>query len=247
MAEQGAGPKKVTLDRFFSKRGLASRGTAKAWILSGEVTVNGRICRDPETWVNPDLDVVQHKSQVAVASDFFAVLLYKKRGLVTTHSDEQGRPTVFDDLPKDFPFLHAVGRLDQATSGLLILTNSTMLSSFLTEPKNGVEKIYLATVKGEWDEARSRELESGVSDNGEFLKADRCVLRKKSKKESHLVLTLSEGKNREIRRLTAHFGCPVVKLKRVQFGPLTLEKLQPGEWRKLSKEEIRTAFPRLEF
>ena len=235
--------KKITLDRYFSKKGVGSRKIAEAWILNGEVSVNGRVVTDPTRWVDPELDVVLRAEARVTHTEFHTLLLYKKRGLVTTASDEKGRPTVFDGLPDGLPHLHAVGRLDQATSGLIFLTNSNILSAYLTDPANRIPRIYLATVLGEWKQEYSYSLERGVKIDDELLRIEKCELRKKSKKESHLVITLMEGKNREIRRMTSHFRCPVSKLKRVQYGSFTLDKLAPGEFKEISKSEVLDAFP----
>ncbi len=126
--------KRLTVDRLLSKLGIASRGTAQEWVRAGRVQVNGRVVRDPATWVLWPKDAVSIDDQPIQNSVKRFFLFHKPKGVVTTHSDEQGRQTIFDVLPKDFGYMHAVGRLDQATSGLLLLTNDSALSGFLTDP-----------------------------------------------------------------------------------------------------------------
>ena len=236
---------RVTLDRYFSKRGLGSRADARAWIDAGLVRVNGEVCRDGGTWVSLSSDRVERAGAVALPESFRALLFHKPKGVVTTRHDERDRPTLFALLPPELGYLHAAGRLDQATSGLIVLTNSTVLSAYLTEPVNAIPRVYLATVRGEWEDSATARVLAGVVDEGETLRALACICRKRSGRESHLVLTLVQGKNREIRRLTAALGHPVTKLKRVEFGPFKLGEIAPGKFRELSRDEVARAFPEL--
>ena len=144
-------------------------------------------------------------------------------------------------MPGEFRALHPVGRLDQASSGLLLLTNDSILSSFLTDPKQNVPRLYLVTVRGEVaDESRQAAL-AGLVDRGERLHCEHVIIQKCSARESHLKVTLAEGKNREIRRLFKALGHEVTRLRRIQYGPFTLGNLPPGAWRELPIEEVRTA------
>lgn len=237
---------KTDLERALSKMGIASRTEAAAMIRAGEVRVNGRIQRNPLFKVALGVDAIEVGGVEAKTADRIVILLNKPRGSVTTRSDEKGRRTVFDVLgEKSTLGLHAVGRLDLATSGLLVLTNDTSLSSWLTDPKNAIMRVYLVSVRGELTEEKKRVLERGIDDDGERLHADSIEIRKASRKETHLVVTLKEGKNREIRRLFKALGHEVTRLKRVAFGGLTLGELQPGEHRVLSESELSRAFPTL--
>lgn len=235
----------VALERALSKLGIASRTQARAWIIEGKVRVNGVLRKNPFFAVVPETARIEIAGEPVGAAEPRTFLLHKPRGTVTTRSDEKGRPTVFSLLnEKDRSgHLGAVGRLDWATSGLLVLTNDTRLAAWLTDPVNAVRRTYLVSVRGKVAEVELEKLRSGVLDRGERLQAQDVLLRKSSGKESHLTVHLAEGKNREIRRMFSAIGHEVTKLKRVAYGSLELDDLQPGEYRELSLEELRKAFP----
>lgn len=232
--------KRVTLDRLLSKLGIASRSQAQEWIKAGRVRINQRLARQPETWVAWPGDVVTLDNQPLQQGAPRFILFHKPKGLVTTHDDEKGRRTIFDVLPPEFIRLHAVGRLDQATSGLLLLTNDTALSSFLTDPMQRVPRRYLVTVRGELTDDRAQAAIDGIDDQGEHLHCAELKIQKRSGRESHVDVTLTEGKNREIRRLFKALGHEVTRLRRIQYGPFALEDLQPGAWRELPIAEAKT-------
>jgi 23S rRNA pseudouridine2605 synthase len=169
------------------------------------------------------------------------LLFHKPKGVITTHSDEKGRKTIFDLLPSDLGYLHAVGRLDQATSGLLMLTNDSALSGFLTDPTHKVMRTYLVSVRGEFTEAQATEAVVGVVDGGERLQCHSVKIQKSSGRESHLEVVLIQGKNREIRRLFKALGHEVTRLRRIQYGPFKLEDLSLGAWREIPIEDVRKA------
>jgi 23S rRNA pseudouridine2605 synthase len=234
----------VSLERALSKRGIASRSEARALILDGRVSVDGR------TVTNPSIRVIPERIAIAIdgairggGADPVTIVLHKPRGYVTTRSDPEGRRTIYDllaDLPQR---VIPVGRLDLATSGLLILTNDTQFANWLTDPASGIPRVYLVTVKGDVTEATAITLMKGVTIGRERLAAADASVRKRSTRESHLTITLTEGKNREIRRLLDAVDHPVTQLRRVQFGGLELGTLAPGKWRRLSAAEVRAAFP----
>jgi 23S rRNA pseudouridine2605 synthase len=236
-------PGQVSLERALSKLGLASRTEARALIRDGRVTVDGRKATDPLQPVVPETTRMAIDGRPAVRPRTRTILLHKPRGVVTTRSDPEGRPTVYTCLEGLDDHVIPVGRLDAATSGLLLLTNDTRFADWVTDPENAVPRVYLVTVKGELKDATAQRLEEGLEDNGEHLAARKATIRKRSRRETHLVLELTEGKNREIRRLLAAVGHEVTKLKRVAFGGLELGDLPPGKWREVSEEEIRRAFP----
>ncbi|MBI3558598.1 MAG: rRNA pseudouridine synthase, partial [Deltaproteobacteria bacterium] len=212
----------VSLERALSKLGLASRTQARALILAGEVMVNGRTVRDPGFKVVPERAKITIGDTRAKLAAPLTILLNKPRGVVTTRSDEKGRPTVYSLLTGLGVHVIPVGRLDLATSGLLLLTNDTQFSAWITDPVNKVPRSYVVTVRGEVTGEVAEKLRAGIRDEGELLHASALAVRKSSGRESHLVIELVEGKNREIRRLMLAAGHEVTRLKRISFGGLGL-------------------------
>jgi 23S rRNA pseudouridine2605 synthase len=228
----------VHLERALSKLGIMSRSLTKRLIEDGRLTVNGRVIKDPEFLVVPE------KVQFAIDGKSVAralevtIMLNKPKGFVTTRSDEKARKTVYDLLPSHLHHLHPVGRLDMATTGLLLMTTDTQASNFLTDPANCIVRIYAVSVKGMIAEVDLEKLAKGLEDKGEWLKAKSVQLRKASQRESHLIIELTEGKNREIRRMFEVLGSEVISLKRISFGKLKLGTLESGKFREVAKSEI---------
>lgn len=233
---------------------MASRTESRELILSGKVFVNGVVCKNPEKVVSlrgTQLEITGVEttgSQTSEEVQPHILVLNKTSGLVTTKRDEKNRPTVYTLLPPEWQKLHPVGRLDQATTGLLLFTNSTTLSHFLTDPKNAIPRKYLVTVRGEVTKSVITQMETGVwvkipqsgssaKETSVKLQVSSALMRKVSRRESHLMITLVEGKNREIRRLLAHFGYEVTALKRIQFGPFVLGDLPSGQFRLANDQE----------
>ncbi len=224
----------VALERALSKLGAASRSDAQRLVRDGRVTVNGRIVRDPLASVSPERDDIRVNGSRAARKAWRTIAFYKPRGTVTSRRDPEGRRTVFDVLGKEAEGLIAVGRLDLATSGLLLLTNDTQLADRLLDPSNGVRRSYAVTVRGELTDDACARLEAGVED----LHAERVTIHKRSRRETHLAVDLAEGKNREVRRLFKAIGHEVTRLLRVSFGPIELGTLRPGEWRNVNEKEF---------
>ena len=238
----------MPLARALSKLGLLSRTEAITAILAGRVQVDGRVICDPGHRVVPERVGVSIDGADTSPPRWRTIAFNKPRGVVTTRRDPQGRPTVYDALSKVHgqspvtEWLAPVGRLDAATSGLLLLTNDTQLAAWLTDPANAVVRVYRVTVRGRVSETAAQRLREGVLDRGERLSASSVTIRKASGRETHLIVELTEGKNREIRRLCAAIGHEVTSLARVAFGGLTLDDLRPGEWRDVSQADVRRAF-----
>lgn len=233
----------VPLERALSKLGIASRSDTREWIVAGRLAVDGQVVTDPLLPVVPETASFRLNGLELARSTWTTLLLYKPRGYITTRSDDRGRPTVFDLLPQGDLYLHAIGRLDMATSGVILITNDSRLSAWLTDPANAVPRVYVVSVRGEVGDEAVDQMLAGICDLGEMLRAEKIVVRKTSRRESHLIVTLTEGKNREIRRLFGILGHEVLQLKRVAFGGLELGDLQPGAWRALTPAEIMAAFP----
>ena len=231
--------KRFTVDRLLSKLGIASRSTSQDWVRAGRVQVNGRVIQDPATWVLWPKDALSVDNKPIQDSAKRFILFHKPKGVITTHSDEKDRQTIFDVLPVDLGYLHAVGRLDQATSGLLLLTNDSVLSSYLTDPGHKVMRTYLVSVRGEFTEEQAKAATVGVVEDGERLQCHSVKIQKSSGRESHLEVVLVQGKNREIRRLFMALGHEVTRLRRIQYGPFKLEELPPGAWREIPIADVR--------
>ncbi len=236
-------PGRVPLNRAMSKLAIASRAEATRLIAAGRVRVDGRVVTDPAMPVVPERAAIVIDGLDTSRAAWRLIALNKPRGVLTTRRDPQGRPTVFDLVPPETGHFVAVGRLDLATSGLLLLTTDTRLADWLTDPANRVARTYTVTVRGEVGDDEVTRLAGGVDSEGERLVAGEVVVRKRSRRETHLVVRLREGRNREIRRLFGAIGHEVTRLRRVAFGGLELGTLAPGRWREIGEDEARAAFP----
>ena len=233
----------VALERALSKLGYASRSQAGMLIRSGKVSVNGRVITDPRSITRLGHDRIEVGGVTPRRQPWTLIALHKPRGVVTTRSDPDGRTTVYEFLTDVPARVVPVGRLDYASSGLLLLTNDTQLANWLTDPSTGLVRTYVVTVRGELLDETARALKAGLIDSGERLNAAAVQVLKRSKRETHLIVELIEGKNREIRRMMKSAGHEVTRLKRVAFGGLELGALAPAKWRSVSVQEARAAFP----
>ena len=222
----------VRLDRALSKLGIASRSEAKQLIAGGRVRVGGRVVTDPSRLVAPEAANITLDGEPPQRRTWRTIAMNKPRGVVTTRRDPEGRRTVFDVLGDAGKGLVAVGRLDMASTGLLLLTNDTQLANRLTDPAEAVGRRYVVTVRGAVDDAAAKRMMTGI----EGLTAKSVAIRKRSSRETHLLVELAEGKNREIRRMFDALGHEVTRLMRVAFGPIELGTLQPGQWRELARD-----------
>ena len=229
----------MTLDRVLSRFGLASRSAARSAVQGGRLKVNGRVVRDPDLWIRPDEDVLHLDGKRLKLARKRYFLLYKPKGVITSHGDPGKRKTVYDLLDSSLPWVAPVGRLDKDTSGLILLTNDTEFASFVTDPNSEVRKTYLVKISGIIDDAALTALACGVKmKRGDWARPQTVRRIKDQGKHSWLEIVLTEGKNREVRRMLEAVGLKVLKLVRTAIGPLTLEGLEIGKYRELTPAEI---------
>ena len=221
----------VRVNRYLASTGLGSRRAVEELIRAGRVTVNGDVAT--VTTQVADGDDVQVDGAPVAPEATITVILNKPRGVVTTAHDPQGRPTV-TGLVQSAARLFPVGRLDRDTTGVLLLTNDGALADRLMHPRHGVPKSYRARVKGEPDEATLDRLRSGIElDDGPTAPA---VV--ESRGSSVIDITIHEGRNRQVRRMCAAIGHPVIHLHRTAYAGITAGRLEPGKWRELGPDEV---------
>jgi len=231
---------RISLARALSKLGYTSRSQARPLIETGQVTVNGKTVKDPDHRIDIERDRVSVNGEAVALDSYQYFMLHKPAGVVTTRSDERGRRTVFDLLAgKDLPHLSAVGRLDLESEGLLLLTNDTRWADRIASPDGHVDKVYHVQITGLPHAGALQQMQEGVTDRGEVLKAKSATVLDVTDEEIWLEIVLDEGKNRQIRRMLAALGVRVLRLKRVAIGSVKLGKLEPGEIRPLSPAEVK--------
>ncbi len=232
----------VGLSRALSKFGYCSRAQARALIVAGRVRVNEIIQRHEEFRLDPDRDQIEVDGRRITSQVKMYLMLNKPRGVLTTRSDEQERKTVYDCLvDRDLPWLSAVGRLDQASEGLLLLTNDTQWAAAITNPESHVAKTYHVQIDCLADHDLREQLAKRIrTDTGDSLRAKQVELLRQGKRNSWLEIVLDEGKNRQIRRLLAALGVNVLRLVRVAIGPVQLGDLPKGSYRPLTPQEQRS-------
>lgn len=222
------------LQKVLARSGFGSRRACENLIAAGRVTVNGEVAVLGRRVEVEDDEVCVDGVPVSVRGGLVHYLLNKPAGVVTTASDPQGRPTVVELVPSE-PRVFPVGRLDADSEGLLLLTNDGGMTHRLTHPSFGVEKEYFAEVEGEPAPGAIRRLREGVElEDGTTAPARVAALA-----PNVLRLVIHEGRNRQVRRMCAAVGHPVVRLVRTRIGPVTDRSLEPGEWRDLAPAEVR--------
>jgi 23S rRNA pseudouridine2605 synthase len=219
-----------------SKLGYCSRSQGFMLVRAGRVTVNGRVRLDPEYPVRAN-DRIAIDGQSIAAAEKLYLMMNKPRGLVTTAADEKGRATVYSLLDPTLGWLAPVGRLDQASEGLLLLTNDSAWAASIASPESHVEKTYRVQIAAVADEALLSQLVDGVKQGSELLRVLRAAILRVGKRSSWVELVLDEGRNRQIRRMFAGLGIEVLRLLRVAIGPLPLDDLAKGQVRSLTPEE----------
>lgn len=236
MATRRADGPRVTLARALSKLGLLSRTQARAAILAGRVSVDGREERDPDRWIDPDRGRIELDGTVATRQAVVWFALHKPVGVITTRSDERGRKTVYDLLPDGMPWVFPVGRLDLESSGLLLITNDTRVANAAISPDTGLAKLYDVTVDAPLPAAAiARFGAGGALADGTALRP--VGIEARNPEGTRLWITLHEGKNRQIRRMVADCGREVLRLHRLAIGPIELGDLPEGRIRPLTAAE----------
>ena len=228
-----------TLDRVISKAGLGSRTEARSWIGAGRVRVNGKLIQTPDHWVDLKRDRVTLDGKPVRGGEKIYIVLYKPKGYITTYKDPAGRPTVYDLVSEVGQFIVPVGRLDQDTSGLLLMTNDTQFAERVTNPDFKIPKTYLVKASTRLSDEQLEQLRRGVElGDGPTQPAEVKRVRD-SGKYSFIELTIREGRNRQVRRMLEAIGSKVLKLVRLAIGPLRIEDLEMGNFRKLTAAEVK--------
>jgi 23S rRNA pseudouridine2605 synthase len=227
-----------TLERVLSKAGVGSRTDARAWVAQGRVKVNGKITRDPDLWIDMHRDRVRLDDKPLEPRARVYVLLYKPPGYLTTYKDPKGRPTVYDLVAAVGTFVSPVGRLDLDTSGLLLMTNDTQFAERVTNPVSHVPKTYLVKASTVLTDSQLQTLRDGIELADGMTRPALVRRLRDSGKYTHLEITLTEGRNRQVRRMIEALGARVLKLVRIRIGPISIGSLPIGKWRLLTRREI---------
>ncbi|WOI09176.1 pseudouridine synthase [Thalassospira lucentensis] len=229
-----------------ARSGVCSRRDAERMIEEGLVKLNGKVLDSPAVTVTDEDEIYVNGKPLPQKEKPRLWRLFKKRGLVTSHRDEQGRDTVFEHLPSYMPRVISVGRLDLNSEGLLLLTNDGELARYLELPATGWARRYRVRVHGRIDEAKLKQLEDGVTVDGINYGSIQAEVDVQKDSNAWMTVTLREGKNREIRRVMEHLGWPVTRLMRVSYGPFQLGNLAPGDCEeitgKVMKEQLAAFF-----
>ena len=231
-----------TLERVLSKAGIGSRVEARSWIHAGRVKVNGTLIRNPDHWVDMERDRVQFDGKPLAARERIYLLLYKPTGYLTTYKDPQGRATVYDLIADVGTFLSPVGRLDLDTSGLLLMTNDNQFAERVTNPQSHVPKTYLVKASILLSDAQLDRLRDGVELADGPTRPAVVTRVRNSAKYTHFEITLTEGRNRQVRRMVEVLGARVLKLVRMRVGRIGIGKLPIGKWRLLTRSEVSSLF-----
>jgi len=231
----------LRLQKFLADAGVASRRAGEQFILEGRVEVNGQVVRQLGVEVDPVHDKVRVDGKPVHSKRKMYVALNKPKNCVCSRKDEFERPTIYELLPKEWNnVLYSVGRLDYDTEGLIFLTNDGQFALHLTHPRYEVSKKYVVTVEVRVGPEMLERFVRGVFHEGEKLKAKKARLVSSTKSVTVVELELTEGKNREVRRMFESQGVMVKRLQRVQIGKIKIGELKPGKWRTLTEPEIKS-------
>ena len=236
MSETGAPAERIA--KLLARAGLCSRRDAERWIAAGRVSLDGRVLTSPAVTVTAANDVRVDGTPLPGPERPRLWRYHKPAGLVTTHRDEKGRPTVFAALPKELPRVISVGRLDLNSEGLLLLTNDGALARRLELPATGWLRRYKVRVHGEVNPDRLTALEKGITIEGVAYGSIHASLERLQGSNAWISLALREGKNREVRKVLEHLGLPVTRLIRLSFGPFQLGNLARSEVAEVPKKVL---------
>jgi pseudouridine synthase len=228
-----------TLDRVLSRAGIGSRTDARRWIGAGRVAVNGKTIQSPDLWVDPKRDRVTLDGRPLAAPKKRYLLLYKPKGYLTTYKDPDGRQTVYDLLPDSSDWIFPVGRLDQDTTGLLIMTNDTGFADFIMSPASKVPKTYLVKASALLSEEQLDRLRNGLELSDGPTRPALVKHIRDSARYTFFEITITEGRNRQVRRMVEALDAKVLKLVRTQIGPIQIAGLEIGKHRELTSEEVK--------
>lgn len=226
----------IRLNKYIAECGICSRRKADILIESGKVLVNDIVIKDLGVKIDDTKDQVKVDGKtISKENKYVYIMLNKPKGYVTTNSEQFGRKSVLDLIDTDYR-IFPIGRLDMYTEGLLLLTNDGEFANKLMHPKNKVEKTYIANVKGNITEEKTEHLRNGVDIGGYITKP--AKVRIISKDNNEIEIKISEGKNRQVRKMCENVGLRVLNLKRTSVGKLNLGNLKIGKYRYLNKNEI---------
>ncbi len=235
-------PLKERIAKYLARLGIASRRQVEAMIPSGRITVNGEPVVHPATFVNHDDNIAVDGAAVGAKESARLWLYNKPKNVMVSERDPEGRKTIYDTFPAAMPRVIPVGRLDYATEGLLLLTNSGGLKRHLELPATGWQRRYRTRVQGEWKDDIANTLAKGIKVDGEAfgpILAEVEPNQRYNPRQLWLEVSLREGKNREVRRAMSHVGLEVTKLIRVSYGPFQLGELEEGRLREVSEKVLR--------
>lgn len=233
----------VRLQKFLAEAGIASRRASEEVIVAGRVTVNGTVALQLGTKIDPARDHVAVDGRAVARKRKLYIAVNKPPGYMCTRGTEDDRKKIGDLLPKEWTELFSVGRLDYQSEGLLFLTNDGDFCLKLTHPRYAIPRIYVAWIEGRVTGEMLKKFTEGVASLGETLKARRARIVSANNSNSIVELELTEGKNREVRRLFETQNLAVRRLQRVQIGPIKLGQLPIGKWRTLTEPEIKSLLP----
>ena len=236
--ERADGPQRIV--KLLARAGIASRREIERMIAEGRIALNGEKITTPATLLTDVTGLTVDGRPVRPAKASRLYRFYKPQRALTAAHDPKGRPTIYDKLPKGLPRLVPVGRLDFLTEGLLLLTNDGELKRQLELPRTGVVRTYRTRAFGTVSQAQLEELAEGVTIEGVHYGSINANLERRTGRNCWIEMSLTEGKNREVRRVLEHLGLQVSRLIRTAYGPLTLEGLEPGQVDEVDRDELET-------